>query len=659
MVGFLFLFLNGGCSKLAAKQNVRDKTERESRPSIHTLSFNELTNIELTKYKKTQEIKQQREKPHTKSFNSIVKILTSTSFENNIAFISKNDESGSGGAVFANNCFVKCGELNDGADHNKRVKFIHNKAILGGAISALSSIVDLSNTDFKLNEAEKHGGAIYIKQAEKSLPLILLSCSLESNKAHLTGGAICLHSISNIAIDKTDFVSNSCDYSGGAVFSSNVDEIRFSTVKFYKNFVTFDKILTKNDKICSSAKSGGNHVAIATATPCHLISSFTAFVAENSNIEINLEGEVNWESFEDIVNLDAVYKSNGAKINLIENRILNEEANTTEASTVVVTTWSISYSTSPILLFVKSGQKYYDGRQYTTAQSEGIVLAYSFIEIEVPVIYTGKDEPIDEEEPIYKKPAFIGGVVAGGVALIVIIAVVVVVIAKRRSKANQFEPQDDYSISTQSSDVEMPEDVIKSAKKKKKDEENEPMWKVTIVDQSDMDPFCQQFENDPNDPTRYMTCTVDPDLPEGEKDKNENEAKPKKKSFHSEKEPQKQNNEDIQNHKDNSSAENNQPQHNNDDLSQQKVEENPAQQEVNNNYENNQQQQKVDDNANKSNEAEAQQQNIDEKNKSQNGEELGSQQKEETSAPQNVENQITNDGPEQAFASIDADIGQA
>ena len=130
----------------------------------------------------------------------------------------ENSAKQSGGAVF----------LDQGTHmYDNHSLFVHNNATTGGALYAIASEVDLSDSVLSHNQARESGGAIYILQSQ---PEVAFSgvCNLTHNSAGTAGGAIyAIESIlmpygGNILHSKTfyelNIAYNEANGSGGGIY---------------------------------------------------------------------------------------------------------------------------------------------------------------------------------------------------------------------------------------------------------------------------------------------------------------------------------------------------------------------------------------------------------------------------------------------------------
>ena len=129
--------------------------------------------------------------------------------QNSVATISnctfRRNRANVGGAISG----VSSKELNV-----ENCSFIDNNAIDGGAISVQKAGLDLSDSVFENNSAEKRGGAITSGQS-LDVNSTIANCSFSENNA-TDGGAVIVHQ-SNLVIDNSTFSNNSAVCGGGLV----------------------------------------------------------------------------------------------------------------------------------------------------------------------------------------------------------------------------------------------------------------------------------------------------------------------------------------------------------------------------------------------------------------------------------------------------------
>ena len=86
---------------------------------------------------------------------------------------------------------------NKAALHTRNTTLIHNGAEHGGAIHARDSLVDIVESDFIANVAEKNGGGLYIKTSESvqfrlGSVGVVENSTFDSNRGNVGGGYMCI-----------------------------------------------------------------------------------------------------------------------------------------------------------------------------------------------------------------------------------------------------------------------------------------------------------------------------------------------------------------------------------------------------------------------------------------------------------------------------------
>ena len=134
---------------------------------------------------------------------------------NNVAFLN-NYAKYSGGAIWttAPLNIVNCTFQSNKAD-KETVKPIVKDGI-GGAIYAGTTSVNIKNSIFNYNHADRFGGAIYAKNVNVD------NCTFLNNYAKNCGGAIYADSVSWVD-SPSYFIGNRAYYNGGAIFTSKFD----------------------------------------------------------------------------------------------------------------------------------------------------------------------------------------------------------------------------------------------------------------------------------------------------------------------------------------------------------------------------------------------------------------------------------------------------
>ena len=133
----------------------------------------------------------------------------------NNSFHCNNADSGAGGALFVENSIsIK------NAFHLKKSNFTDNSAQNGGAIFALNSYVEITDSNLKFNRA-KLGGAIALLSSKLFFYGFV---SIEENVADLKGGGLYLTAYSKILVNERSHVSlksNQAFYKGGGIYVFN------------------------------------------------------------------------------------------------------------------------------------------------------------------------------------------------------------------------------------------------------------------------------------------------------------------------------------------------------------------------------------------------------------------------------------------------------
>ena len=122
----------------------------------------------------------------------------------NSRFISNQAINDAGGAIY----------LKDSKLNGNKLEFINCSAIFGGAITSLSSDLNLNNIIAKNNLAKYYGGAVY----KMYTSFELLNSKFESNSA-LNGGALYVDMVEDFNINSNYFADNIASSTAGAVFS--------------------------------------------------------------------------------------------------------------------------------------------------------------------------------------------------------------------------------------------------------------------------------------------------------------------------------------------------------------------------------------------------------------------------------------------------------
>ena len=112
--------------------------------------------------------------------------------------------------------------------------FIFNHAGYGGAIAIFTSFSQHEcHTTIKFstfsNNPNYSGGAIYLSSNNQSV-LILQAVTMDSNRAHLYGGAVQVKSFFALKMDQSRFSNNAADTSVGGAFSVNSEHTCHVTI---------------------------------------------------------------------------------------------------------------------------------------------------------------------------------------------------------------------------------------------------------------------------------------------------------------------------------------------------------------------------------------------------------------------------------------------
>ena len=171
---------------------------------------------------------------------------------NNVAFLN-NYAKYSGGAIWttAPLNIVNCTFQSNKAD-KETVKPIVKDGI-GGAIYAGTTSVNIKNSIFNYNHADKFGGAIDAKNVNVD------NCTFLNNYAKKSGGAICAGSVSWVD-SPSYFIGNRAYYNGGAIFTSKFDTDVKHGGAIYLDSKSSHVSLRNNVFVDNSAGSKGNIV---------------------------------------------------------------------------------------------------------------------------------------------------------------------------------------------------------------------------------------------------------------------------------------------------------------------------------------------------------------------------------------------------------------
>lgn len=231
------------CLCLRKIQTNPDRTEKENTPSFVDAITDNYTLLDLNLINEELEYSTTTMSSTHRDFAFIrcsVTLYGDTNFISNYAF-GQSPSSGLGGAIFLSQSVLVF--YGSGSTHN----FSMNIASVGGAICSIASSISLECTTFQSNIAYKYGGGIYFQGAflkdndynylSPSVTLIGYNNVFNSNSACEIGGAIAFSFGLQIYLEKIIFAMNKCCFSGGAVFCSGVDDIKFVYCTFIKNIV--------------------------------------------------------------------------------------------------------------------------------------------------------------------------------------------------------------------------------------------------------------------------------------------------------------------------------------------------------------------------------------------------------------------------------------
>jgi predicted outer membrane repeat protein len=150
----------------------------------------------------------------------------------NSKFISNYAVEDAGGAFY----------LKDSILIAKNIELINCSANFGGAITSLSSELNLNNCKAKNNRAKYYGGAIY----KMYTSFDLTGCIFENNSA-LNGGALYVDNVADFKINSNYFSNNFASSTGGAVYSVLSDSYYSIVDKHLQNTFTNNKAKYEND----------------------------------------------------------------------------------------------------------------------------------------------------------------------------------------------------------------------------------------------------------------------------------------------------------------------------------------------------------------------------------------------------------------------------
>lgn len=160
----------------------------------------------------------------------------------------ENEATGLGGAIYAENTGFVISGTTPGENKDSNL-FSKNKAALkGGAmyVSTTTSAIRLSvsNSEFAENEAGQSGGAIYVTGNTSGFSVA--ACKFENNKqtdagSETGGGAIAVVSetteptVGNVTVQKVDFLNNTAETDGGAIYLSGMKKAKLTGSTFENN----------------------------------------------------------------------------------------------------------------------------------------------------------------------------------------------------------------------------------------------------------------------------------------------------------------------------------------------------------------------------------------------------------------------------------------
>lgn len=257
---------------------------------------------------------------------SFVTIKEGTEFHNCSGFGS-GMVSGAGGAIAIHYCNFQCQGTND-----KRVKFISNKAQLGGAISFITSSIYIIETDFESNTAYLFGGAIsyyydVVNYDDSTFSIYILSSSFQNNKCDNTGGAVSLFDVPDTYIEKCNFKNNKAQYEAGALELDECKQVFIKESNFESNSVNwstnFDnsnlpnktsRLYLKSNSTSYSRVRGGGAIYSTSGKQCDLTTNdccFNGNHVQGHGNDILLNNNTTWKSNNDMTPYnDLLYQTN-------------------------------------------------------------------------------------------------------------------------------------------------------------------------------------------------------------------------------------------------------------------------------------------------------------------------------------------------------------
>ena len=245
-----------------------------------------------------------------------------------------NNSGNTGGALNIENSTVNINQCN----------FSDNTGTTGGALTALNSTITVNQSLF-LNNSANSGGAVFISNSIVTLNY----CTVDSNHAVTTGGAIAITNSSTPTINYCSFSSNNAPAGGGAIGINNSPSIYINNSYFTNNSTngqgggiesnSADVILTQTVFTKNTATNGGAvHIESNTTSSKIDRCSFTG------NLTVNLGGAVCSHAHNLVTNSlfsgnksidgSAIHFSNNASYNVSNCTIAGNNATT--ANTIAV-----------------------------------------------------------------------------------------------------------------------------------------------------------------------------------------------------------------------------------------------------------------------------------------------------------------------------------
>ena len=134
-----------------------------------------------------------------------------------------------GAAVRADSC--RDGNCTASSLRFTRCRFSGNRALIGGAIFVSDADVLLTDCDFEGNEAALSGGAVYIRGVQQEVALTTKRVNFTGNRAH--GDTKTLRMTPTAMLDDNETLRT--EGMGGAIYASNIAQLRFERASFTKN----------------------------------------------------------------------------------------------------------------------------------------------------------------------------------------------------------------------------------------------------------------------------------------------------------------------------------------------------------------------------------------------------------------------------------------